>query len=379
MSQSTPTLSPLKTFVGFLFVLAAPLSWLLGLHQSVEQAMRPDILFDRGWVFNLLWLVPGLLLLLGQWRQLRRKRLERFVALKLLKDILPSDSPERRRARLALYGIAWFFLCLALTGPRWGTQVRILQRRGIDIVVAVDVSESMLAKDIATTSGLRKQRRLQLARQKVKVLMELLKGERIGMIAFSGQPFRLCPLTVDYNTCGIWLNSFDPSLIPYGGTALAGTIRKAIPMFDTSGYNARVLLLITDGDDQSKDTIKAAKLAKKKGIRIYTLGIGSTRTITLNASDIPGNKDDQRPITTRLNAKLLQQISALTGGQFKSAEVTQRDIRGLFAHATSTLDKFKRTHKSKRVVLREARFPIFLTVALLFFLLEAGFRERKTQ
>lgn len=366
--------------IGVLMVLLCPLTLLLQLPEKLAAMLAPDINILRPWVLSLLWLLPAIAIFLQQARRARMLRLHQFASEHTLHSLLRHYSPGRIVLKGWLLGSAVAFFLIAWSGPQWGTRVRLLQRKGIDVIVAIDVSESMLARDITSATGGRKQRRLDLARRKVRYLMEALAGERIGIIAFSGKPVTLCPLTIDYNTCAVWLEDFDPRLIPYSGTALATSIKHAIPMFATSGMNSRALFLITDGDDHEKNTIQAAKDAKKQGIRIYTLGLGSTEEVTISPQDLPppppGQAPDPRPIVTRLNEKLLRDISSETGATYRHAEISQRDIRQLFEHATQTLEA--RTQKSRRQIFREERFPIFLGLGLLFFLVDISLRERRS-
>ncbi|MCK6511669.1 VWA domain-containing protein [Myxococcota bacterium] len=379
---TSPVLAPSATWVmiGVLFALLCPLSLLLDFHTQVARFLLPEIHLARAWVLALLWLLPAIGLFLQQARRARMQRLSQMASPLTLQSLLRHYSPGRIRLKGWLLAMGSAFFLIAWAGPQWGTRVRLIQRKGIDVVVAIDVSESMLARDIPSATGQRKQRRLDLARRKVRYLMDALAGERIGIVAFSGKPVTLCPLTSDYNTCALWLDDFDPSLIPYSGTALASSLQHAIPMFATSGMNSRALFLITDGDDHEKNTLQAAKEAKKQGIRIYALGIGSTEEVTLDPRDLPpppaGQAPDPRPIVTRLNEKLLQQIAQETTGLYRHAEASQRDIRQLFEHATQTLEA--RTQKSRRQVFREERFPLFLGLGLLLLLVDISLRERRS-
>lgn len=384
MSQNHPTpptstWSPGLTIASLLFFALAPVGYILQFHEKIRDALAPEIGLARPHILLLLFTLPGVVLMLLQLRRIHRANMEKFVSNELVARLLPGHSPARRRFRAWLLVLGWTFLLLAWAGPQWGTKIVEIERRGIDLIIAVDVSESMLAKDAPTASLNTMQRRLSLARRKVRALMQQMPNERIGIIAFSGKPVILCPLTTDHNTCAFWLNSFEPRLIPYGGTALASTIEKSIPMFATSGHNSKALFILTDGDDHEKNTKQAAKKAQKKGIRIYTLGFGSTKSITIPPSQLPppppGQEPDTRPITTRLNAKLLKAISASTKGLSKRAEVSHRDIKTLYDHAKSVLRA--RSHKSQRIEIREERFPYFLSVGLVFLLLYGSFKERK--
>ncbi len=379
-SSSAPaTWSPGLTILALLFFALIPVGYVLQLHEQLRDMLAPEISLARPYVALFLFAIPGVALLLVQWHRSRLARLDRFVSHKLVGQLVPGDSPTRRRIKGWFLALAWTFLLMAWAGPQWGTKIRILKRRGIDVIIAVDVSESMLAKDAPTANPNQTQRRLQLARRKVRALMQQMPNERIGVIAFAGKPVILCPLTTDHNTCAFWLDSFEPRLVPYGGTALASTIQKAIPMFATSGQNSKAMFLLTDGDDHEKNTLDAAKAALKKGIRVYSLGFGSTQMTTIPASQLPappaGEEPDPRPIQTRLNAKLLKNVASTTKGIYRHAEVSHRDIKALYENARSVLKS--RTHRSQRLIIREERFPPFLSIGLVFLLLYGSFRERK--
>jgi len=370
--------SALWSVVGLLCLAMVGVSYALGFDEAVIAFLAPDVSLARPAMLHWLWAVPGLALLLAQRRRLAQQKLHGLIAPHLAAHLTPSLSHGKRRFKPILLATAWLMFLLTWAGPQWGTQVRILQRKGIDIIVAIDLSESMLAKDIKTTSGT--MRRLALARKKVRILMDMLAGERVGIIAFAGQSITLCPLTIDHNTCAIWLGSFEPNLITQGGTALASSIKHAIPMFATSGANSRALILLTDGDDHEKNTKKAAAAAKKKGIRVYALGFGSPTLTTIPPSQLPpppkGEPADPRPIKTKLNEALLQQIAATTKGQYQKATVSHRDIRALVDHARQTLRA--QTHKSQRVVFREERFALFMGIGMLLLLFQWGIGERKS-
>lgn len=367
------------TLFSFFLLGMSGVSYAFGFDQSVTSYLAPDITLARPFALHFLWFIPAVAILIQQLHQRRLQKLQKTLSAHLLERLTPSLNPTRRRFKGILLAFGWVMLLFTLAGPQWGTHVRILKKKGIDIIVAIDLSESMLAKDISTASLQHKQRRLQLARKKVRVLMDLLAGERIGIIAFAGRPVTLCPLTIDHNTCAAWLDSFDPSLIAQGGTAIASTIKHSIPMFSTSGSNSRALFMLTDGDDHEKNTIKAAKLAKEKGIRIYALGFGSPKMTTITPDQLPpppkGQPVDPRPIRTRLNEALLKKITALTQGIYRRAEVSHRDIRALYDHAKQTLQA--QTHKSQRMIFREERFNVFTGIGLILLLFTWSLGERK--
>ncbi len=372
-SQKSPDNKiPFWHWLGFFgFTALSLLTWLSGAPQLLQNWLSPEAGFARPWVLSLLWLVPAAIFAGKLASSNSRKLLRKFSSQKLLPKLILDESQNRRQLRIISLSLAWVFLLLSWAGPEWGTKVIFLKRRGIDLVIALDLSESMLAKDAPSSDPSRPLSRLELAKKKIKMLMELAKGERIGILAFAGQPILLCPLTTDHNTCAIWLDSLDPYLVPYGGTAIADTIKKATELFQVSRDNSRALFLLTDGDDHQKNTIKAAQLAAKKGIKIFALGFGSPREKIIYPNELPppppDRPKDNRPIKTKLNEKLLRELAKITKGHYLRAEASFRDIKTLFDLAKSELKAY--TQKTNRIVLRESRFVPFLSLALLLFFL----------
>ncbi|MEE3253071.1 MAG: VWA domain-containing protein, partial [Nitrospinota bacterium] len=174
---------------------------------------------------------------------------------------------ELQKSKAIFVTLTFLFLFIALTRPQWGYQWEDYKQEGVDIIIALDVSRSMLAKDIKPT-------RLERAKRKISDLLNMLKGDRIGLVAFAGTSFVQCPLTLDYAAARIFLNAIDTDLIPVQGTAIGDALRKSTNAFRTQENKSRAIILITDGEDQTGQAMEAAEEAKKAGVKVFTIGIG---------------------------------------------------------------------------------------------------------
>ncbi|WP_456440345.1 VWA domain-containing protein, partial [Caldithrix abyssi] len=200
--------------------------------------------------------------------------LERFGHIEILKRIMPGFDHRRMIWKNVFFILSYAFFVIALADPQIGTRLEEVKREGVDIIVALDVSNSMLAEDI-------KPSRLEKARHELDNFIDLLQGDRIGLIAFAGMAHLVCPLTLDYGAAKLFLQMMDTDLIPVQGTALEDAIRTAMRSFNQKERKHKVLILITDGEDHEGDPVKAAEEAAKEGIIIYTIGIGSPQGVPI--------------------------------------------------------------------------------------------------
>lgn len=264
---------------------------------------------------QLLWsllVLPPALALFFWWAQRQRQRLmTRFIEARLLPGLLSGWSPARRRWRFACLIAAVALLLLALARPRWGFTWETLRQKGLDIVVAIDTSKSMLAADIPPN-------RLARAKLAALELMQRARTDRFGLIAFAGDAFLQCPLTVDEVAFRQCVEALDVNIIPQGGTALAPAIRTALSAFK-EGDNFKVLVLLSDGEDHDPGALEAARAAAGLGLKIFTIGIGTPEGDLLRVQDAKGRTDYVRDwngnvVKSRLNETMLRQIAEATGG-----------------------------------------------------------------
>ena len=217
--------------------------------------------------FHLLWLVPLLIVFL-RWGLRKKHHLTRlFSNPTFATDTLHAEIHRRQNTKAFFSILAVCFMIVALTQPRWGYEWKDLTQEGVDIIVALDVSTSMLAKDI-------KPNRLSRAKRKISDLLNMLDGDRIGLVAFAGTAFVQCPLTLDYSAAKLFLDATDTDLISTQGTALADAIQKSLRAFDIVDDQSKAVILITDGENHRGDPLKVAKLAAEQGVKIFTIGIG---------------------------------------------------------------------------------------------------------
>ncbi len=285
----------------------------------------------------LLLLIASALLFGLYWWGIRRKRrdIARFGDLELTLNNREGVSFGRQLSKGALVSVAAMLITLAMARLQCGTHLEAVKTEGIDIVIAVDVSNSMLAEDL-------KPNRLSHAVQEVRGLIDSLQGDRIGLVAFAGDAFVQCPLTVDYSAASLFLTAFNTGLIAQQGTAIGEAIRVSTKAFDPEDDKHKALILLTDGEDHDTDPIGAAKEAAKQGVKIYPIGIGSAQGEPIPIYDQNGERtgfikdDDGKVVMSRLDEATLREIVRITGGKYYRAtasglELGQvlNDIRGM--------------------------------------------------
>ena len=303
----------------------------------------------------------------------RRKKLAaRFVSLSMLPKLSTSVSPWRRLAKVTILLFAIAFLFVALARPQWGRKMEHIERRGLDLVLLQDISLSMLAEDI-------KPNRLTRSRHEISAFLESLSGDRVGLVAFSGEAQVRVPLTLDYGTVQMTLRELTPGwLMP--GTNLEKAIRKGMDLYRNSGSAGQysVMILMSDGEELEAAAVNAAKEAAEMGIRIYTIGIGSREGVPIPVpsknGDVAYKKDMQGNIvTTRLEDGTLQEIASVTGGLYFYASPGEFQLQKVLSEIASLE---KKEQASDRMENYQDRYQIFLGLAALLFLIEALVSER---
>jgi Ca-activated chloride channel family protein len=308
------------------------------------------------------------------WVMKRRESLmERFADKNMLNGIAPHASIVRKIWKMALIGMAFLLCIFSLARPQWGFEWQELKRTGLDILVAIDVSKSMLARDV-------KPNRLERSKLAVKDLVKKLNGDRIGLIAFAGTAFLQCPLTIDYNGFLLTLDDLNTETIPRPGTSISGAIREAVDTLKGADKKFKVLVLITDGEELEGSAMNAAAEAAQQGVRIYCVGVGSADGELIPAIDEQGQKaylaDKQgQVVKTRLNEELLKRVAVATGGSYVHATQSDFGLILLYDKVISKLEKRELESKMKRNY--KERYQIFLALAVALLLLESLFSERK--
>jgi Ca-activated chloride channel family protein len=295
-------------------------------------------------------------------RRDRRRRLARLADPALWPELMPTLRPTRERLRDALWLGAVALLLLALARPQWGFHWEEVRRRGLQLFVALDTSNSMRAPDPPPS-------RLQHAQWGVRDLVRRLRGDRIGLIAFAGSAFLQCPLTSDYAAFLMTLDDVHPGLIPRGGTAIAAALREAAARFDYRGESDRVIVLITDGENHEGDLDSVIPQLQEKGIRVYAVGVGSPEGELIPLPEGGFMKDRQgRVVKTRLVEEPLKTLALKTNGAYVRAAPGDFGLERLYDEHISRLRREEREERLAKV--HEERHGWFVAGALCLLALE---------
>jgi len=330
--------------------------------------------FEHPQILWLLLVIPPALLAFFWWasRQ-RQKLLVQFIEARLLSQLTVGISPARQKIRFALLISAVALLVITLARPQHGFDLQEIQQRGLDIVVAVDTSKSMLATDIAPT-------RLARAKLAALELMQKAGTDRMGLVAFAGDAFLECPLTVDNTAFQQCVQALDVNTIPQGGTAIAAAINTSLTAFKEDSRH-KVLVLLTDGEDNDTGALEAAQNAAKAGLKIFTIGIGTTAGDLLRVTEANGNSDYVRDeqgnvVKSHLNEALLQQIAGAAGGFYLPMRGANA-IDTLYERGLAPLPKSEGRERLVRRYHEQYHWP--LTFAMLLLLVELFLPERKLE
>lgn len=308
------------------------------------------------------------------WVMLRRRLLmERFTDKSLMSNMAPTASTVLKVLKIVIIITAAVLALIALARPQWGFIWEETKRSGIDMLIAIDVSKSMLATDV-------KPNRLERSKFAVKDLVKKLSGDRIGLIAFSGTSFLQCPLTIDYNGFLLALDDLGIGTIPRGGTSMTSAMRESMDLFRSPDKKYKVLVIITDGDDLEGDAMIAAKEAADLGIKIYCVGVGSPEGDIIPVINNSGDRvyiTDRagQAVKSKLNEDLLKRIAISTGGNYVRATQAEFGLVLLYDKSISKLEK--RDIDAKMRKHYQERFQYFLAFAVLLLLLEPFLPERK--
>lgn len=327
---------------------------------------------EWGQLKNLVWFwtVPAIVALFFLASVRKKMKLRRFGDLDLVGRLVASYSRMRRFLKRVLLTVAVALIVVALAQPHFRKKETLVEHRGIDVIIAIDVSQSMMAKDIAPT-------RLDKAKLELSGLVDKLKGDRIGIVAFAGDALIQCPLTFDREAVKLFLTTVSPNLISYQGTAIGKAILTSLKAFELSEKGYKALILLTDGEDHEPMVEEAVSRAKQAGLPIYAIGIGTSDGSTL--PDIFQNsgylKDRSGEVVlSKLNEAYLKDIARKTGGVYyrstRGELETDRLVRDLGFLSTKAM-------KSAWSVEYEENFQIVLVAAFILLFIEMGLSERK--
>jgi Ca-activated chloride channel family protein len=325
--------------------------------------------------FYLLLLLPLLLGLFALSGRLRLRASRRFGAPAILEKLVGPASPAKRRWRVVLFLAAVAFGIISLANPEIGTRLEEVKQEGVDIFIALDVSLSMKAEDI-------KPDRLSKAKLEIRNLISRLRGDRIGLIVFAGDAYTQFPLTTDYSAANLFLDVVDVDAVSMPGTNIAGAIGRAMDSFDFKEQTTKVIVIITDGESTEGDAFDAAEEAAKRGILLYTIGLGSPAGAPIPVYGAGGVQSDFKRdrlgnvVVSKLDEVSLERIATIGNGKYFRGTTAQDELEEIYK-AINALQK--KEFGVKQFTDYEDRFQVFLVVALALLLGEVVLSEKKTE
>ncbi len=320
----------------------------------------------------LVLLVPMLIFFRIAWNN-KMNLIKRFGNIDILKKLMQNVSFTKQKFKMFLLLLTIAILIITLARPQIGTKMEKLKRKGLDIIIALDTSDSMLAEDI-------KPNRIIKAKHEISGMIDQLDGDRIGIIPFAGSAFVQCPLTLDYGAAKIFVDQIDVGIIPVAGTAIEKAIKTALNAFVKGERKYKILILVTDGEDHVGDPVAAAKEAAEQGIRIFCIGVGSRSGVPIPQFDERGNrigfKEDRNgnKVMTKLDEETLKKIALNTDGKYYNATSGQLELQKIYAEIEQMEEKELR---SMMFTQYEDRYQYILIIAFLLLIAEFMLTDRR--
>jgi Ca-activated chloride channel family protein len=321
---------------------------------------------------QLLWIIPVLILAFVAYRNWQKRARLRWGDAPLLAEMTEGKSTAKPWLKLMYSCFAIAFLAIALANPQVGTRMETVKRQGVDLVFALDVSASMLAEDVAPS-------RLEKAKYLIAKSLEELGGDRVGIIAYAGKAYPLCPITTDYSAAKLALSSASPDFIPTPGTALEEALDYSLTYFDPESPASKVLVVISDGEDHDENWKEFVPQLNERGIKVLAIGLGTAKggPIPLKTgSSVVGYKKDENGevVITRQNDKVLRELALQTNGSYVSGSNTNGTLEAL----KSTLTGLDKVDIEERVFTDyDDQFQWFLAVAFALLLIELITADRR--
>lgn len=329
--------------------------------------------FEHPQYLYALALLPVLWLIFIAYRQWVKKAMHRFGDDELNEKLMQDRSAIRPHIKIILLLLAFALLIIAAAGPKMGTKLGNVKRKGVELVIALDVSNSMLAQDI-------KPSRLERAKQSISQLIDQLHNDRFGLIVFAGESYVQLPMTTDYTAAKMILGTLNTQIVPTQGTAIGSAIETASRSFTSDQGKNRAIIIISDGENHEDDALEASKTAYEKGIVVHTIGMGLPKGSPIPVNpNIPGSFRTDRSgkvVVSKLDETMLSQIAAQGGGKYIRANNTKVGLKELFKEINK-LEKVEMESKLYSEYEEQFQYPLAAAIFLLF--LELIFLERKNK
>jgi len=308
------------------------------------------------------------------WSRIARKRaLRRFGNEEILKFLMPFASRFRPMLKFSVLMLSLAFIIAGIAGPQYGSKLKKVKREGIELIIALDVSNSMLAEDIQPN-------RLDRSKLAISRLVDKLKDDKIGLIVFAGDAYTQLPITSDYNSAKLFLNSVNTQIVPKQGTAIGAAIALAMRSFAPGSKANKAIIVITDGENHEDDAVSVAKSAVENGIVVHTIGMGlpqgSPIPVLRNGAKEYLKDNQGNVVITKLDETMLEQIATAGDGVYVRANNAQVGLNTLF----DEINKLEKTEMESLVYSDyEDQFQYFFAIGLFLILLEFVILERKNK
>ncbi len=321
----------------------------------------------------LLLALPVFILLFTLLMNWKKRALKKFGDPLIIKMLIPDEASGRLVFKFVIIMIAFSLIVIGITNPQTGSKLEKIQRKGIDLMIALDVSNSMMAQDI-------KPDRLSRAKQAISSLVDKLEGDRVGIIVFAGNAYTQLPITTDYAAAKMFLSSISTESVPSQGTAIGDALQLAVGAFNQEDKHNKAIIIITDGENHEGNVVEEAKAAKELGIKVFTIGMGLPEGAPIpvynrNGDQIGFKKDNNgETVVTKLNDLMLSQIASAGGGSYVNATNSNAGLKTVLDEIN---EMEKKEIESRIFADYEDQFQYFIGIGILLLLLEYLIFERK--
>ncbi|MDR1222531.1 MAG: VWA domain-containing protein [Tannerella sp.] len=318
----------------------------------------------------LLLILPVLILLYIYIAKARKRAIRKYGSPELLSALMPEASPKRRQLKYFILFVAITVVIFIIAGPQFGSKLETVKRQGIEVMICLDVSNSMLAQDITPN-------RLEKAKQMLSRLTDDLDNDKIGLIVFAGDAFTQIPITSDYISAKMFLSSINPSMVSTQGTAIGSAINLAMRSFTSDESSSKTIVLITDGENHEGNAVQSAASATEKGVKVNIVGIGLTKGVPIPLGNNDYMKDNTgNVVITQLNEAMCQEIAQAGQGLYVRADNTNSALKAL----QNELGKMSKSEVESQVYSEyDEQFPTLAWIVLVLLIAEFFTSERKNR
>lgn len=323
-------------------------------------------------ILYLLAAIPVFVILFSIALRRKRKALREFGDVELMNELMPMVSYRRPIYKFVVLMLAFAFIVIGIAGPQFGSKLKKVKRKGVEIMIALDVSNSMLANDI-------KPNRLEKSKSAISSLISKMGEDKIGLIVFAGDSYTQIPITTDYSSARLFLSSINTDIVPIQGTAIGSAINLAAKSFTPESKASKAIVVITDGENHQDDAVAAAAAAREQGIIVHTIGMGLSQGAPIPISGNPGqfHQDNEgNVVVSRLDEDMLKKIAAAGEGAYIRASNTRVGLNALFEE----INKMDKTLLESKVYSDYVeRFQYFIGFGLFLLILDFLILSRKNK